>query len=173
MYARDIMNKNGITVESEMEIKDLMDILLENNIGGVAVIDKKNKLVGFVTDSDLISLEFDTNFISSDLNFDITSLKSFLTGFLSSSGSQSKQRKEQRIKTYKVKDIMTLNVICVEENTTFHEIIEVFVEQKINRIPVVDEGGHLLGIIAQSDILRYIRANMVIDDFNHCSLIKL
>ena len=167
MVVGDIMNKNVIAVKSDMEIRELINTLLDNNIEAVPVIDMQNVLLGIVTNTDLISLEFDHNFLSSGLGLEIPSLKSIFGQFFSLSSSLDRQKVEPKIKTYKARDIMNSRVICVEVNTPIHEIVEVFVEQSINSIPVVDGKNKLLGIITRSDILRQMSVNTLVNDMGN------
>ncbi|MGD0154196.1 MAG: CBS domain-containing protein, partial [Thermacetogeniaceae bacterium] len=57
MLARDIMNKNVITVQEDASIEELARVLTENHISGAPVVNKEGKLVGIVTDADLIHKE--------------------------------------------------------------------------------------------------------------------
>ena len=52
------------------------------------------------------------------------------------------------------KDIMTSPAITVFEDTPVFEIASIFAEKNINRVPVVDKKGHLVGIVARADIFQ-------------------
>jgi len=54
MLARDIMNRQVITVQEDATIEELAGILTENHISGAPVVNKEGKMVGIVTDADLI-----------------------------------------------------------------------------------------------------------------------
>ncbi len=56
---------------------------------------------------------------------------------------------------YKASDIMTKNVICVNPDMRINELDKVFIKQKINGAPVVDENGELMGVVSKSDIVNY------------------
>ena len=56
---------------------------------------------------------------------------------------------------YKASDIMTKDVICVNPEMKINELDKVFIKQKINGAPVVDENGALLGVVSKSDIVNY------------------
>ncbi len=56
---------------------------------------------------------------------------------------------------YKAKDIMTKDVICVNPEMRINELNKVFIKQKINGAPVVDEKGVLVGVVSKSDIVNY------------------
>lgn len=54
LIAKDIMTTNVITVKSDAIIGELSKILLNNKVSGVPVVDKEEKLVGIVTEADII-----------------------------------------------------------------------------------------------------------------------
>jgi CBS domain-containing protein len=55
MLAKDIMTRNVITVTPLTTVKNLAKILIENHISGVPVLDRKGKLMGIVSEADLIA----------------------------------------------------------------------------------------------------------------------
>ncbi|MDY0405771.1 CBS domain-containing protein [Virgibacillus sp. 179-BFC.A HS] len=56
-----------------------------------------------------------------------------------------------------VSDFMITDVISVSEKTTLRELLEILVNGKIGGVPVVDKDNHLLGMISDGDVLRYIQ----------------
>ena len=52
------------------------------------------------------------------------------------------------------KDSCLGNLITVREDTPVSEIATIFTEKEINRVPVTDDGGKLLGIVAREDIVK-------------------
>ena len=56
---------------------------------------------------------------------------------------------------YKASDIMTKDVICVNPEMKINELDKVFIKQKINGAPVVDENSSLVGVVSKSDIVNY------------------
>jgi CBS domain-containing protein len=56
----------------------------------------------------------------------------------------------------RVQEVMTKTVISVKENSSFHDVVTLMKQHKINRIPVVDEEGRLKGLITRTDLLNYI-----------------
>ncbi len=53
----------------------------------------------------------------------------------------------------KAKDIMTTDVITVRTSTTIPELAKVLMEHRISGAPVVDDGGNLLGIVTENDLI--------------------
>lgn len=55
MLAKDIMTKDVVTVEPETPVKNLATILIKNQISGAPVVDKKGKILGVVSEADIIA----------------------------------------------------------------------------------------------------------------------
>jgi CBS domain-containing protein len=58
------------------------------------------------------------------------------------------------IRAQNAEDIMTSPAITVSIDTTVKEIANIFTEKKINRVPVTNKEGHLVGIISRADVVR-------------------
>ncbi|HDL00686.1 MAG TPA: CBS domain-containing protein, partial [candidate division Zixibacteria bacterium] len=54
LKAKDIMTKDVVTIHPEATVEELARLLIEHKISGVPVVDNENKLVGIVTENDLI-----------------------------------------------------------------------------------------------------------------------
>ena len=52
-----------------------------------------------------------------------------------------------------VKDVMTWRVISVGENTCFKDIAEVLLTHAVSALPVVDDDGHVVGVVSEADLL--------------------
>ncbi|MDF2548720.1 CBS domain-containing protein [Anaerosolibacter sp.] len=147
MRAKEIMNRNVITVNQEMTVDEVVKILLEHRISGVPVLDEAGKVTGIVSETDLIYRE---------KNLHIPSFISILQGIVFLESTKDLEHQVKKMAAYKVKDVMTKNVITVSEETDLNRIVDIIIDQKVNRLPVVDREGKLLGIITRSDILKHI-----------------
>ncbi|MCX7716128.1 MAG: CBS domain-containing protein [Endomicrobia bacterium] len=61
LKAKDLMTKDVITVKEETSVLELAKILYENKISGVPVVDENRKVVGVVTERDILSIIFSGN----------------------------------------------------------------------------------------------------------------
>ena len=52
------------------------------------------------------------------------------------------------------RDVMTVNVISVSEESPIHEIVRLLLKFRISAVPVVDSGRKVVGMISESDLLR-------------------
>ncbi|MFQ6052114.1 MAG: CBS domain-containing protein [Candidatus Hydrothermarchaeota archaeon] len=146
MKVKDIMTKNVITVGPDETVLDVVNILKNNRISGLPVI-LEGKVVGIVTEADIMEIcEKET------------------VGHLYVWELSSKIREEldralrdiERNASTKVKEIMTKKVETVSPETGISEAARIMSEKHINRLPVVDEKGKLVGIVSRADIIQAI-----------------
>ena len=121
MVARDIMNKIVTAAKKNTIGRDLAIKLLSGMYSGLPVVDDKGKVVGVVSEFDL--------------------LKAIRDG--------------KSLEQVKAEDIMSKNPICVSENTSVEEIIDLMMKHNIIRVPVV-RNDNLVGVISRCDILSSI-----------------
>jgi CBS domain-containing protein len=117
MIARDIMTRRVYTITPEASVQKVAQLLTRNSISGVPVVDTDGKIVGVVTEADVIG----------------------------------KVDREGLC----VADIMSPEVIFVDEETPVGEIARLLVERKIKRVPVMRE-GKLVGIVCRADIVHSV-----------------
>ena len=53
----------------------------------------------------------------------------------------------------KIKDVMTTEVLTVVEDTPFKDVVDLLVEHRISSVPVVDDEGHLVGLVTEADLM--------------------
>ena len=144
LKARDIMTSEVITVDGEKSVKDLAKILAEKKISGVPVVDGQGKIIGIVTESDLIDSAKKVHIPTVMRLFD-----SFV--FLESPERMEKDLKKMAAST--VKDICNKEVITVTPMTPLDEIATLMSEKKVHTLPVLEK-GKLVGVIGKTDIIR-------------------
>jgi acetoin utilization protein AcuB len=133
MLVKNWMSKNPITVDADASMHDAINIMKQKKIKLLPVLSGKD-LVGVVTDRDLKKASAS----------DATSLDVHELLYL--------------IMKIKVKDIMVKNPVTVSEDFTVEETAEVLFNHKISSVPVMDKGGHIVGVITKSDLFRVIIA---------------
>jgi len=143
VLAKDIMTKNVITIRKDATLAELAKLLIKNKISGVPIVDEKEELVGIVTEADLIIKE-------SDLPFPL----SFSFAFLESYESYTKSTKEY-LET-RVEEVMSINVKTAREDMPISKVVNIMVNNNINRLPVLNNEGKLTGIITRADIIKTI-----------------
>jgi CBS domain-containing protein len=145
LTAQDIMTENVITIKKESSIEELSEILLKNKISGVPVVDGDGKIAGVVTEADIIVQDTDLHFPRYFKLLDGIIYLDSLNRFMDSL--------KKHLAT-KVEDIMVAKVRTISPETTISDIAELMLQQKINRLPVVDEDNKVIGIVTRADIVR-------------------
>lgn len=145
LLAKNIMVKKVITIKKDASIEKLSELLLKNKISGVPVVDDDGKLVGIATEGDLIvrdsDLHFPRYFKLLDSIIYLESLNKFKSNLKKYLGT-------------KVEDVMTAKVRTVRENTPVSEVANIMIRNNVNRVPVLNRKGDLVGIITRADIVK-------------------
>ncbi len=144
MRVKEIMTKKVIAARPDTPIAIIAELLWKNHFTGLPVVDNDLKVVGIVTEYDLLSRREHIH-IPSYIKF----LKQFKAG---KTGAASQEIK--RIQSLLAKDIMTAPVVAVTPDTMVEESARIFSEKHINPLPVVNQAGKLIGIISRSDIIK-------------------
>lgn len=140
MQAADIMTTKVITVTPGAEVHDIAQILLDHRISAVPVLDSDDKLVGIVSEGDLVRrIE--------------TGTEPRTSWWLSLFGTNA-ERDVEFIKSHgrKAADVMTRNPITVAPGTPIIDVAKTLEKRRIKRVPVVSE-GRLVGIISRANLL--------------------
>ena len=140
MLVKDVMTTDVITVQKFESVLAVADILASRNISGIPVVDKQGKVIGIITQADILSVVG----IRKDRTF-----KDLLKHML---GEPLLDRKMGDI----VGDVMTAPVHTTTPETSIAMVVLIMDEKKIRRLPVVNEKNRLVGIISRADILKAI-----------------
>lgn len=139
--AKDIMSTKVIAVNPKTTVEEISRIFVSNSISGVPVINKENRVIGVVSESDIIFRE-----IRHD-----PSLVERLGDIVL---SRKLREVERAGKT--AGEIMTSPPITVHEGTPLRELVQIITEKKIKRIIIVDKEGHPVGIVSKIDIVKVL-----------------
>lgn len=125
----EIMSTNLLTCSPDAEVDDVWRLMQDKSIAGLPVV-AKNKLVGIVTQKDLLE-----------------------SGTLMPTFESHKGRFKA---STKISVVMKTNIIAVQPSVKAIRVAKVMVSKDIGRVPVVDEEGRLIGIVDREDIARLI-----------------
>jgi CBS domain-containing protein len=144
--AKDIMEKNIISVQPDTDITTAVGILLKNHINGVPVVDETGALKGILCQSDLIFQQ---------KNIPVPPIFILLDGIIPLSSSKKFNAELEKMAAIKVEQAMVKNPVSVGPEAPISEIASLMVEKHFHTIPVVEE-GKLVGIIGKEDILKVL-----------------
>jgi len=145
LLARDVMVKKVITINKNASVAELSELLIKNKISGVPVVDDSGKLVGIATEGDLIVRDADLHFPGYFKLLDSIIYLESLNKF---------KRNLRKYLGTKVEDVMTSKVKIVKEDTPVNVVANIMIRDNVNRVPVLDNDGNLVGIITRADIVK-------------------
>lgn len=144
MKARDIMISPVITVHESDTVRDVAKLLLAKHISAVPVVDSAGALVGIVTEADLMRrTDTETERPTSWWLYLISGDQTMAWEYVKSHG-------------VRVRDVMTHDVKTATPDTPLHEIVDLFEENQIKRVPIVSDTGDLVGIVSRANILQAV-----------------
>src|SRR4029450_11307240 len=141
MLSIDVMTTPVISAFPEMPVSEIARLMLKAHISAVPILDKKQHLVGIVTEGDLLRR--------------------------AETGTERKRRwwmepiidggtmAAEDVKSHgrKARDVMTTNVVTIDENTPLHKIADLLESGGIRRVPVMGGDG-LVGIVSRANLLQ-------------------
>lgn len=145
LKAKDIMTKDVIKVSLDTTVEELGRLFIERDISGAPVVDADGKLVGIITENDLIR---------KNRRLHIPTILRLFDAFIPL-GSSKLENEIKRMAASTVGELCTRDVVTVMEDTTIDEIATMMTEKKIHLLPVVKE-GMILGVIGKKDIIKGI-----------------
>ncbi len=145
MTAKDIMTSNVVVVNQNATIKEIAEIFLKNRIGGVPVVDEENKIVGIISETDIIQKEKNVN---------MPHFINILQGYIFFDSFKEVEDDIRKIAAYKASDIMSKDVMTVKEEDSVEYVANEMIKKSINRVPVVDDNNYIKGIICRYDIIK-------------------
>ena len=138
--AGEVMTTDVVFVKKDDPLETAAEIMARHGIAGVPVVENGEKVVGVISEKD---------FLFHMGGKDAKSFMEVVAQCLRNKGCVAITMRQQ-----KAEDIMTSPAITVREDTPVSEIANIFTEKEINRVPVTDDGGKLLGIVAREDIVK-------------------
>ena len=143
MRARDVMVRAVATATPETTVEALARLMINLRLSGVPVMDRDGRLVGIVTEGDLLRrVETGTERHRPRWSEPFSSNSRLAAEYVKSHAKR-------------VADIMTREVFSVEETATLGEIADLLETKQIKRVPVVHD-GKIVGIVSRADLLQVL-----------------
>lgn len=139
--AREIMTRDLITARKETPIEEVARLIVENNISAVPIVEDSEKLVGVVSEADLIYKKM------------FPSLMAMLYHHGSYLSLEVYRKEEKKMRARKAQEAMSEDLVTVEETTEVEKIINLMEARKVKRVFVLSQ-GKLVGVVSKLDILR-------------------
>ena len=150
MTAKEIMTTPALTAGPETPLETIVELMLTHRISGVPIVDSEDRLLGIVTESDLIEEERRTQHLPRLSLFGLALVRE---GTVKDAYLASHQ--------FIAREVMTKKVFTVHPDTPVTEIAGLLVQERINRVPVVAE-GKVVGIISRADLVRALHRSALL-----------
>ncbi len=142
LTARAIMSAPVITVPPEMPVREAVGLMLDRHISGLPVVDGSGRLVGIITEADLLPKEAQ-----------VRAGEPLVEWFGRSLWLERMVTGHRKVEGRTVGEVMTHNVVTAEEDTPVHVLAARMMRYGINRLPIV-RAGRVVGIVTRADVLK-------------------
>ena len=141
MRAIDVMTTEVVTVDKNATVPELAKLMSDRGISAVPVVDRNNRVIGMVSEGDLLHRAETGTERRRSWWLDMVSSTNQLAG--------------EYIKSHsgRVKDVMTRDVLSVTEETPVADIAVLLETKRIKRVPVLRD-GKLVGIVSRANLVR-------------------
>ena len=144
MKIKEIMQRNVKSISPETDVKEALGLLEKMEISGLPVIDKEGRLVGMLTEKEVLS-------------YILPSYIEKVGRFIYEENPKSTKRKFAELSKIKVSQLMRKGVVTAGEDTGLCEVVRIMLTQKARRLPIIDKSGKVVGIVARCDVLEAFR----------------
>lgn len=130
MLVRERMTSPAVTITPETPFQDALKLMRDKKFRRLPVVDSAGKIVGIVSERDMLHASPSP----------ATSLSVWEVNYL--------------LWKLKISDIMTHNVLTLQQDTPIEDAANLMVTHKIGGVPIVDDSGKVVGVITETDIFR-------------------
>jgi CBS domain-containing protein len=132
---KDVMTAPVVAVTPAASFKELAVMLRRHRVSALPVVNDDTRLIGIVSEADLLAKEA----LNGDHGWMIA--------------GQAQHREQQKADGVTAGDLMTRLTVTVTPDDTIEQAARLMYHLRVKRLPVVDPGGQLVGIVSRSDLL--------------------
>lgn len=140
MNVSDVMRRSFATIKPDAGLLDAAHLLLETNQRGLPVVDQGGTLLGIISEGDFMH--------RSELDVSAP-IRTWLEELL---GIEKDTPARRRMCASQVRDVMSRDPVCVDEESAFDDVVALMDERHIAQLPVVC-GGAVVGVISRVELL--------------------
>lgn len=142
MQVRDVMTKDVITLRRTAPFKEVVETLIAAGVSGAPVVDDEGRLLGVVSEADLMTRKA----YGGTTRHALALVAGYLTG--------DDPRWLRKSAGLTAEQLMTTAPVTVSPGHDMAVAARRMLDRNVNRLPVVDDAGRVVGIVARRDLLR-------------------
>lgn len=138
--ARDIMAREVVAVRPEAPLAEVAETMGRAGVSGVPVVDAAGKVLGVVSEKDFL------------VGMGVKDAKNFMS--VVAECLKVKKCVALPMRSQTAQDLMSAPAVTVSEDTPLAAVSQILMDKGINRAPVVNRDGVLVGLVSRADIVR-------------------
>lgn len=150
VLARDIMNDQPPFCSPETSLSEVARRFAEEELSGLLVVDEDKRLLGVITESDLIDQQKNLHLPTAMAVFDM----------VIPIGESRFEEELQRMQALVAKDLMSTDVTTVQGDADLGEIATIMSDKSIHHLPVLDNGV-VVGMISKHDVIKALAKRQI------------
>ncbi len=147
---RDLMTAEVATLRPDQKVEEAADLLAARKIGAAPVVDAADRLLGLLRDEDLLV---------SEARLHAPTIISFLDAEIVLPSSLHRfERELKKFAGSTVADVMQSDPKTASADDSVESLATLMHDHEVSHVPVVDDDGVLVGIVARGDLVRFVAA---------------
>ncbi|MEO8890710.1 MAG: CBS domain-containing protein [Coleofasciculaceae cyanobacterium] len=147
----DVMSHDPIMVQPETPIKDAIKLLAERRLSGLPVVDQAGKLVGVISETDLLWQQTGVS---------MPTYIMFLDSVIYLENPARHDKEMHKALGQTVGEVMSGDPLTITPDEPLRKAAKLMQEKSIRRLAVTDEAGKVIGILTPGDIVRTMAADL-------------
>ncbi len=148
MKVKDVMTREVVTVEPWTPLREVARLMVDRRVSGLPVVDEDGSVIGVVSEGDILVKERGQ-----------VGERSLFDHLLEVNGSEGVKHDAQD-----AANAMTSPAVTIRPDRAVSEAAALMLDRCVNRLPVVDHHGALLGIVTRADLVRaFVREDHAIE----------
>lgn len=143
MTASDVMTREVTTVSRDTPVQEIATLLYTRRISGVPVVDSENRVVGMVSEGDLM--------VHAGAVGEAPRQRSWWLGLFTDTSASAENYAKTHART--AADVMSTRVVAASEDQSLPDVAKLLEKNRIKRVPVLRD-GRLVGIISRANLLQ-------------------
>lgn len=142
------MSSPAISITEDHTLQEVLELMAKHNFSGMPVVDSGNKVIGIISNTDIIRYSQQSSVIP------LSNLSGWISPYANITDLASVRKGFEMLNKTKAGQIMTKKVYTINQDADATEIAQMMNQRKINRVPVVDNEDKLVGIVTRGNMVQ-------------------